>query len=196
MPFVCSVNCHEGIDWQSYVWLIQCRAGNFKTFLLLKLRIIILIIWRKASSVCAIHHMADKRESNVCDWMISRVYGWTFWKVFEGTGMPERLPDLGLSIKGLELQPEEERTSEIRERPSESIRERESRRDGLSTSLCLQPMTVLSPSCHLASVVCSSTNIATESMWERVNILEDFLHCLRVLLHCSELFRNLRQAGR
>ena len=51
--------------------------------------------------------------------------------------MPERLPDLGLGIKGVELQPGRE-TSEIRERTSESIGERE-RRDMLSTSLCRQP---------------------------------------------------------
>ena len=52
--------------------------------------------------------------------------------------MPERLPDLGLSIKGVELQPEEERNIEIREGTSESIEERERRRDVLSTRLFRQ----------------------------------------------------------
>ena len=38
--------------------------------------------------------------------------------------MPERLPDLGLCIKGVELQPDEERNIRNQgERTSESIRE-------------------------------------------------------------------------
>ena len=49
--------------------------------------------------------------------------------------MPERLPDLGLGIKGVELPPKEERN--IRDQ-RENTRERE-RREVLSTSLCRQP---------------------------------------------------------
>ena len=73
------------------------------------------------------------------------------------------LPDLGLCIKGVELQPGRERNIRDHQRASESIREWESRRDVLTTSLCRE---VWPCHRHLKSVVCSSTNIATESSVE------------------------------
>ena len=113
--------------------------------------------------LCTIWWMKGKATC-VTEWL--RVHGWTFWKVLEGTGLPERLPDLGLCIKGVELQPEGERNitiHEIRERTSESIREHERRRDMLSTSLCCQLRLCYR---HLESLVCSSMNIALESTAE------------------------------
>ena len=54
--------------------------------------------------------------------------------------MPERLPDLGLGIKGVELQPEAERNiGDQRERISESTGERKRRRDMLSTRGVMGP---------------------------------------------------------
>ena len=100
-------------------------------------------------------HLPDKRElSNLCNWVISRMHGWTFWKVFEGTGMPERLPDLGLGIKGVKLQPGKEKNiGDRRGIVREHRRTREKRRER-----CLRACVV---NCDwavpiLRSAVCSS----------------------------------------
>ena len=66
---------------------------------------------------------------------MAKLPGSPSWKVFEGTDMPERLPDLGLHIKGVELSPGREnhrRSEREHQRASESERED---RDVLSTSL-------------------------------------------------------------
>ena len=54
--------------------------------------------------------------------------------------MPERLPDLGLGIKGVELQPEGERNiRDQRENIREHQRAREKKRCAVYEPVCLQP---------------------------------------------------------
>ena len=103
--------------------------------------------------------------------------------------MRERLPDLGLGIKGVELQPEERekhrRSEREHQRASESEREEE--------TCCLRACAV-NRHCVIAilrSVVCHRWTLQRNLLGSCVNILGHFHRYQRALLHCCEQSRNL-----
>ena len=61
-------------------------------------------------AICMLCTVWRTRDTVICGTEWFQMHEWTFWKVCERTGNPETLPDLGLLIQGMELQPIERRT--------------------------------------------------------------------------------------